>query len=119
MSFRFNIDLSFDFPRPPPRDDTHTASPDQDANPPQSKKGWPGWLQTARQHPHYSLRLLYSLACIMGLILETVVLNNVWGSYDIRDIHSTAIWLVSHTMPLSTLTLKSSNHEPARIGVVN
>ena len=100
MSFRFNIDIGFDFPRPPPRDGTQSTHPDQDASPHQSKKCWSSWLQTARQHRHYSLRLLYFLACIIGLILETVVLNNVWGDYDIRDIHSTAVWLVSHTIPL-------------------
>ena len=104
MSFRFNVDLSFDFPRPPPRDGSQAPSPDQDANTSRIKKGWPGWLQTARQHPHYSLRLLYFLACIIGLILGTVVLNNVWGDYDIRDIHTTAVWLVSHTILLQYLT---------------
>lgn len=100
MSFRFNVDLSFDFPRPPPRDGNQVPSPDEDENTPRVKKGWPGWLQTARQHPHYSLRLLYFLACVVGLTLGSVVLNNVWGSYGIRDIHGTAAWLVSHTIPL-------------------
>ena len=98
MSFRFNIDLSLDFPRPPPRDGTQTlltpAGQSGQNEPQQVKKGFRGWLQTARQHRRYSLRLLYFIACIIGIMLGIIVVGNVYIR-DLRDVHNTAIGLVS------------------------
>ena len=81
MSFRFNVDLSFNFPPPPPRSPTRISSaPDQDPDggPQEIKRGFTGWLQTARRHPRYSLRLLYFITALAGLIIDNVVLVQPW-----------------------------------------
>ena len=100
MSFRFNVDLSFDFPRPPPRGSStqgQIASSPSDGHGPQSiKPGVRGWLQTARQHPRYSLRLLYFIACIIGLILNAIVVNSIW-SYRIVDVATGAFSFVRYS----------------------
>lgn len=100
MSFRFNVDLSFDFPRPPPRGSSTQAQIESslsDGDGPQSiKPGFRGWLQTARQHPRYSLRLLYFIACIIGLILNAVVVNSIW-SYGIVDVATGAFYFVRYS----------------------
>ena len=98
MSFRFNIDLSFDFPRPPPRDSSTQAqigSSASDGDGPQPiKPGFQAWIQSARQQPRYSLRLLYFIACIIGLILNAIVVNSIW-SYRIVDVATGAFYFVS------------------------
>ncbi|KAL8825343.1 MAG: hypothetical protein Q9170_007829 [Blastenia crenularia] len=93
MSFRFNVDLSFNFPPPPPRSQRRLSASDHDPDrrPEEAKNGFAGWLQTARLHPHYSLRLLYFLASLAGIILDNLVLDNVWHVYSAVDIHRTAL----------------------------
>ena len=96
MSFRFNIDLSFDFPRPPPRGNSNRhqidSSPPNDGHQP-IKPGFQGWIQSARQQPRYSIRLLYFIACILGLILNAIVVNSIW-SYRIVEVAIAALYLV-------------------------
>ncbi|CAF9934628.1 MAG: hypothetical protein HETSPECPRED_009299 [Heterodermia speciosa] len=108
MSFRFNVDLSFDFPRPPPRGSSTQAqivssSPDRDS-PQAVKPGFRGWIQTARQHPRYSLRLLYFIACIIGLILNAIVVNSIW-SYRIVDVATGAFYFLSAGLVWQLVTL--------------
>ena len=86
MSFRFNIDLSLSFPPPPPRHNQpntlpSTTSPSQtnDQDGVEPKKGFKSWVQTARRHPQYNLRLLYLITCIIGLVLNTIAVNNIWS----------------------------------------
>ncbi|KAL8750821.1 MAG: hypothetical protein Q9184_006283 [Pyrenodesmia sp. 2 TL-2023] len=92
MSFHFNLDLSLAFPPPPPRSRTQNNLPEtkntHDA--PENKKGLPGWLQTARQHPHYSPRLFYLIAALIGIILENVVLANISWYSNVNDVHRSA-----------------------------
>ncbi|KAL8909227.1 MAG: hypothetical protein Q9171_005145 [Xanthocarpia ochracea] len=95
MSFRFNVDLSLNFPPPPPRSPTQiSSSPDQnrDGRPQEMKRGFTGWLQTARRHPRYSLRLLYFITTLAGLIIDNVVLSRLgYYYYDIVDVHRSAL----------------------------
>ncbi|CAL8583703.1 hypothetical protein XPA_009323 [Xanthoria parietina] len=56
-----------------------------------SRKASRGWMQTARRHPNYSLRLLYFLSAIAGIILDNLVIGNVWHSYRMVDIHRMAL----------------------------
>ncbi|KAL8834915.1 MAG: hypothetical protein Q9176_007209 [Flavoplaca citrina] len=92
MSFRMNFDISLSFPPPPPRSGRPQPASDrsQEDSSEEVKRGFPGWLQTARQHPRYSLRLLYFLTAIAGIILVNLVSGNVWHSYRIVDIHRMA-----------------------------
>ncbi|KAI4224953.1 MAG: hypothetical protein L6R36_004267 [Xanthoria steineri] len=92
MSFRLNFDLSLSFPPPPSRSQRPLAGSEQPPNARQEiKKGFRGWLQTARSHPSYSLRLLYFLSAIAGIILDNLVIGNVWHSYRMVDIHRMAL----------------------------
>ena len=97
MSFRMNFDISLSFPRPPPRSGRPQPASDRSQIDTSEgvKRGFPGWLQTARQHPRYSLRLLYFLTAIAGIILVNLVSGNVWHSYRIVDIHRMAFAPVS------------------------
>ncbi|KAL8878345.1 MAG: hypothetical protein Q9192_008471 [Flavoplaca navasiana] len=92
MSFRMNFDISLSFPPPPPRSGRPLLASDrsQDESSEEVKRGFPGWLQTARQHPRFSLRLLYFLTAIAGIILVNLVSGNVWHSYRIVDLHRMA-----------------------------
>lgn len=96
MSFRLNFDLSFNFPPPPPRSRKSSPASDQasDGSTGEIKSGVRGWWQTAEQHPYFSLRLLYFLTSIAGIILGNLVLNDVWHYYSGADIHRTALALV-------------------------
>ncbi len=113
MSFRFNVDLSFNFPPPPPRSPTRISSaPDQDPDggPQKIKRGFAGWLQTARRHPRYSLRLLYFITALAGLIIYNVVLSNLgYYYYYIVDLHRSALGPVS-ALPRSLLPTCFSSH---------
>ncbi|KAL8768498.1 MAG: hypothetical protein Q9209_005289 [Squamulea sp. 1 TL-2023] len=93
MSFRFNFDISFDFPPPPPRSSSQPFASGQnpDGTTQEIKRGLPGWLQTARLHPHSSLRLLYFITSLAGIILDNLVLGDVWHYYTVVDIHRTAL----------------------------
>ncbi|KAL8950871.1 MAG: hypothetical protein Q9222_003125 [Ikaeria aurantiellina] len=101
MSFRFNFDISLDFPPPPSRSPRHVSNSDQasDGRPQVMKEDFPGWLQTARLHPRYSLRLLYFTTSIAGIILDNVVLTNLvvgllWQLltlFDVRLFHGRRI----------------------------
>ena len=93
MSFRFNVDLSFDFPRPPRRDGQSQIVIPGQSGPEPVKKGLPGWIQTARQNPRYSLRLLYFISAIIGLILNSIVVNSIW-SWRVVDVANGAFPLV-------------------------
>ncbi|KAL8989116.1 MAG: hypothetical protein Q9169_008429 [Polycauliona sp. 2 TL-2023] len=92
MSFRLNFDLSFNFPPPPPRGQRPLLASDDSGNTSSEeiKTGFPGWLQTARVHPRFSLRLLYFLSAVAGIILDNLVVNNVWHYYRVVDIHQMA-----------------------------
>ncbi|KAL8918544.1 MAG: hypothetical protein Q9172_005387 [Xanthocarpia lactea] len=95
MSFRFNVDLSFNFPPPPPRSPTRTSSgPNQypDGEPQEIKRGFTGWLQTARRRPRYSLRLLYFITALAGLVIDNMVLTCLgYYYYFIVDVHRSAL----------------------------
>ncbi|KAL8670346.1 MAG: hypothetical protein Q9168_005104 [Polycauliona sp. 1 TL-2023] len=93
MSFRLNFDLSFNFPPPPPRSQRPLLASNHSGNnaSEETNKGLAGWLHTARLHPGYSLRLLYFLSAIAGIILANLVSINGWGSYQITDIHRSAV----------------------------
>lgn len=100
MSFRFNIDLSLSFPPPPPRHNqpnplTSPTSPSQtnDQDGAEPKKGFKSWVQTARQHPQYNLRLLYFITCVIGLVLNSIAVNNIW-SYRVNDVANGAFVFV-------------------------
>ncbi len=97
MSFRLNFDLSLSFPPPPSRSQRplHGADQPPNAGSQEIKKGFSGWMQTARRHPNYSLRLLYFLSAIAGIILDNLVIGNVWHSYRMVDIHRMALPPVS------------------------
>lgn len=101
MSFRLNFDVSLNFPPPPPRSQRPLPVSDQslDGSSQEIKRGYPGWLQTARLHPCYSLRLLYFLSAVAGIILDNLVIGNVWHSYRMVDIHRMALPPVSAYLP--------------------
>lgn len=98
MSFRLNFDLSFSFPPPPPRSRKSPPASDHasDGSAEETKSGVRGWWQTAQQHPHFSLRLLYFLTSVAGIILGNIVLSDVWHYYTVVDVHRTALAVVSH-----------------------
>ncbi|KAL8976064.1 MAG: hypothetical protein Q9205_007863 [Flavoplaca limonia] len=87
-----NFDISLSFPPPPPRSGRPLPALDQsqEDSSEEVQRGFAGWLKTARQHPRYSLRLLYFLTAIAGIILVNFVSGNVWHSYRIVEIHRMA-----------------------------
>ncbi|KAL8968501.1 MAG: hypothetical protein Q9197_004843 [Variospora fuerteventurae] len=95
MSFRLNFDLSFNFPPPPPRSG---GAHDQSRTPPVHghdnripRRGLPGWWQTARQHPHFALRIIYLVTAVIGFTLDNVLLANVLYWYPVIDLHQVAL----------------------------
>ncbi|KAI4085850.1 MAG: hypothetical protein LQ344_008081 [Seirophora lacunosa] len=98
MSFRLNFDLSLSFPSPPPRsDDDMRNQPQPTTTPAQGqdddgRRRPQGWWRTARQHPHFVLRVIYLVATLMGLILDTVLLSNIgYYYYAVVSLHQTAL----------------------------
>ncbi|KAL8851868.1 MAG: hypothetical protein Q9221_003190 [Calogaya cf. arnoldii] len=93
MSFRLNFDVSLNFPPPPARSQTPLLASDRMRNDSAEgiNKGLPGWVQTARLHPRYSLRLLYLLTAIAGIILANLIVGNFSYSWSNVEIHRTAL----------------------------
>lgn len=92
MSFRLNFDLSFNFPPPPPRSHTPPLRGQDNERP---RRGRPGWWQTARQHPHFALRMIYLVTAVIGFILDNVLLANFGYGYSVINILQTALAPVS------------------------
>lgn len=106
MSFRLNFDLSLSFPSPPPRsdDDMHNQPSPTSTTPVQGqdddgRRRPQGWWRTARQHPHFVLRVIYLVTTLMGLILDTVLLSNIgYYYYAVVSLHQTALVPVSPSL---------------------